>query len=478
MLGLFLWNACSLSTTKFDTCQSNADCRGAFGWGSVCGEDGLCADWEPNPRCERTIPADLLENKDQYRDLYVLGSVYEREESLLDVMAFELAIVQVNDQGGLDGREFGFVQCSNEEDASWDGLAAEEANVQIAVTLADELGVPAILGPSYSSRTQAAYQAIDGLDTMMISPSATSPTLTALDPPATDDKPGLLWRTAPPDSIQARAISLALEADEVARVSIVYNDDGAYGTGLAEELSLVFPGQTELLPFKTPTDRDTQAVEAGNGDAEVVMFVSSDKADVAAFLNAAGAVGGYDAKQIFLTDAAYDTNILRDARSASDLFPNIRGTRPATPVGNVYDFFLASFAAQYDGEDASGSAFPAYAYDAAWLTIYGTAWAHFREGDVITGTNLARGLRKVSQGSAVEIRGTSWTAVTGAFERGNGIDVVGASGELDYDPVTEETAGPIDLWHVNGAGDDFEIECTFDPITATTLPAACPTSVQ
>jgi branched-chain amino acid transport system substrate-binding protein len=475
MIALLL-TACSFTTTDVDACTTNLECREAFGWGSVCGDDGLCADWTPNPRCDRTIPADLFDNKDEYRDLVVLGSLYEREESLLDVMSFELAVTQVNDQGGLDGRPFGFVQCSNEENPEWDDLVAEEANVGLAVTLADEVGVPAIMGPSYSSRTQDAYRAIrDDYDTLMISPSATSPTLTELDDPATDAAPGKLWRTAPPDSIQARAIALALEDAGVSAVTIVYADDAAYGTGLAQELAGVFSGQSELRPFGNSSDRDDQTVQAGGDPSEYVMFVSSDKSDVTAFLNAAGSVAAYDTKEgIFLTDAAYDTNILDDARSASHLFPKIRGTRPATPVGGVYDFFLASFSAEYAGEDASGSAFPAYAYDASWLVIYGATWAHHQE-DAITGTGVARGLRNVSQGPEIEVRGTSWTAVESAFARGDSIDVVGASGQLDFDPVTEETAGPIDLWTVQASGNDFDIVCTFDPVTASSLPAACTT---
>jgi ABC-type branched-subunit amino acid transport system substrate-binding protein len=473
MLSLTLLAACSLTTTPVVECQSNLDCRSAFGWGSVCDDDGLCSDWEPSPRCERTIPQDLFDNKDEYRDLIVLGSVYERQESLLDVMSFELAITQVNDGAGLDGQLYGFVQCSNEENGDWDDATAEEANVALARTLADEVGVPAILGPSYSSRTQDAYTAIGELDTLMISPSATSPTLTDLDPPATDASPGLLWRTAPPDSIQARAIALDLEAAGVQRVSIVYNDDQAYGTGLAQELTSVFGGSVELYPWLTPTDRDARTVEAGTDNSEVVMFVSSDKGDATAFLNAAATVAGYVDKGIYLTDAAYDTNILDNAQSASALFPNIRGTRPATPVGDVYTFFLASFSGTY-GQSAEGSAFPAYAYDAAWIVIYGTAWAQLQEGS-ITGTNIARGLRQLSQGPSVRIQGTSWSTVTSAFSQGNGIDVIGASGALDYDPVTEETAGPIDLWVVQPNGRDFEVVCTFDPVAADALPVACGT---
>ena len=39
-----------------------------------------------------------------------------------------------------------------------------------------------------------------------MSPSATSPALTELEPAASDETPGLLWRTVPPDSLQGRVI--------------------------------------------------------------------------------------------------------------------------------------------------------------------------------------------------------------------------------------------------------------------------------
>jgi hypothetical protein len=34
------------------------------------------------------------------------------------------------------------------------------------------------------------------------------------------------------------------------------------------------------------------------------------------------------------------------------------------------------------------------------------------------------------------------------FRSGTAVNVHGASGELDYDPVTEETSGDIELWHI------------------------------
>ena len=38
-----------------------------------------------------------------------------------------------------------------------------------------------------------------------------------------------------------------------------------------------------------------------------------------------------------------------------------------------------------------------------------------------------------------------------------GIDVRGASGELDYDPVTEETTAPVEVWGIVNVAGSFEI---------------------
>ena len=46
---------------------------------------------------------------------------------------------------------------------------------------------------------------------------------------------------------------------------------------------------------------------------------------------------------------------------------------------------------------------------------------------------------------------------------GKSIDVKGSSGTLDYDPVTEETTAPMDVWVINAAGDGFETIATVDP---------------
>jgi ABC-type branched-subunit amino acid transport system substrate-binding protein len=126
----------------------------------------------------------------------------------------------------------------------------------------------------------------------------------------------------------------------------------------------------------------------------------------------------------------------------------VRGSRPAPPNESsnlVYAGFLAAYKAEY-GEDARPYSFVAHSYDAAWLTAFASVWALARQGG-INGTNLARGLRRMSQGTEIEIRQTSWNLAVQQLSSGASIDVEGASGALDYGP-DEEISADIEFWTI------------------------------
>jgi ABC-type branched-subunit amino acid transport system substrate-binding protein len=162
-------------------------------------------------------------------------------------------------------------------------------------------------------------------------------------------------------------------------------------------------------------------------------------------------------RQIFLADGGKDITIFEDAAalSSADL-ERIRGTAPAAAQGLVYETFAQAFSNKFRA-DAGASAYTAFAYDAAWLTLYGTAWSYFQEGR-ISGIGIARGLRQISSGDQIDIVSTTWTNVVARFKEGISIDVSGASGELDYDESTGETATPIDVWRVIEGDNGLEFE--------------------
>ena len=447
------------------SCASSVDCRDALGLGWACGEDAQCFQPGPHPRCT-SEPSSILTDPAAHQDDLLIGSIFDQDDFLLMVRAARLAVIQVNDRDGLGGRPVGIVECTNEESAAFDALTAEEATVEVGRYMAEQFGVSAIVGPATSGRAEVAYNALSPLDVLLISPSATSPALTAIDGlVSTDAAPGLFWRTAPPDSLQGRVIADQMITElGVTRVAVI-NETGAYGEGLAEVFLQNFVGggrTADSFPFSNVTDlgQITATVGDQTSDFEEVLVISSQTSDVADFLNAAAGIPGYAAMGIFLTDGARDAQLLEEtAGTANALYPNIRGTVPAILQGLVYNAFSAAYTIVYNGQNPADFGFSAHAWDASWLALIGAAWADAQEAEV-TGTTIARGLRKVSSGDPLDLGPTDWTEVRANFSGGTAVDVSGASGALNYDPESGETTAPIFVWRINAAGDDFEdIDC-------------------
>jgi branched-chain amino acid transport system substrate-binding protein len=451
--------ACSATRPGYDRCATSSDCRRAFGPGSSCGPDGLCALAPLPAHCPETYPEDLWTNRELRA--VVFGSLTNRavETHRARERAVRLAAKQVAKQGGLQGRTLGVVFCRVDEDKSLDSLTREQAAVQAATYLAATAGAPAIVGPAASSDVQAVFQAVRQHETLIISPSATSEALTGLDPPAASDQsPGLLWRTAAPDSLQGSAIAADLRgpgkrrASTVARVALLH-ETGAYGEGLAKVFAAAFKAaggeKAELYPFPSATALGDAIAKVAASDAEEVIFASSQVADAIAFMNSAATQQGLASKRLFLTDSAANKDLLEKANPAR--FASVRGSRPA-PLDDKgdpgYSTFIAAYQAEY-GVDVRPYSYVPHAYDAAWLVFYGAAWAELREG-AISGRNIARGLRRMSSGAALEIRELNWNPVVELFRTGKSINVRGTSGDLDYDPLTEETSAPIEIWVIEG----------------------------
>jgi ABC-type branched-subunit amino acid transport system substrate-binding protein len=247
-----------------------------------------------------------------------------------------------------------------------------------------------------------------------------------------------------------------MAARMISRVAVV-REAGAYGEGLAKVFQERFAAGGTITIHSVTTD--TQIGEAtatvAAGDAQEVLFISSQQDWVVKFLNAASGQAGYDSKNLFLTDAAANASVLTGAASAARLFPRVRGTRPAPRDAKDYVFasFVANFKAEYGGEDPTAATFSHHAYDAAWLALYGAAWSRLRENGVVSGLGIARGLRHVSDGGTpLAIIPSSWATVVNTFRGGGAVNLSGASGELDFDPVTRNVVAPVEIWSIqNGA---------------------------
>jgi ABC-type branched-subunit amino acid transport system substrate-binding protein len=461
---------CSLSRFDYVPCTDGAECRDAFGLGWTCGGEGYCDQVPMNPRCSLTWPEDLLVRPEDYPGIIVVGMMADNTQDYSEVQAARLPFVQADDQGALGGQQVGLVMCTYEELTSLDGMDNEEATVDVGTWLVDAVGAPAIIGPITSALTTTLYSevvAAQAKEVLIVSPSATSPALTYLDGyTKTDENPGLLWRTCPPDTVQGAAAAQDMIGRGVERVAIIFQT-GPYGAGLQEAFLEGFTGgsrSTEIFEFDSETARDvaTAAVAEAN-DFDEVFFISAEVTDIIDFLNYLTAYPTFDEANtgIFLADGAADIQLVEETTGATQFYDQVRGSRPSVPASTLYDSFAGSYFSEY-GTEATDSIYTAYAYDAGWLSLYALAWSVSQEGGA-SPIGMARGLRRVSSGIEVEIRPTGWSTVQAAFGEGQGIDVVGVSGSLDYDPTTEETTAPIEIWVINADRTGFDTVATIEP---------------
>lgn len=455
--------SCSFTRPEITTCSSSVGCREAFGSGFVCGGDGYCEKAAPSPRCQVTFPEDLLTRPESYPNAIVIGSLMDRSVITHQARenAIRLATTHVTEGGGLQNRPFGVVFCDIAKNSQYDSRDRGAAAVQSGLYLADVIGVPAIIGPSASTDALAVFEALGGRDVVMISPSATSPELSGIDAKnPTDENPGRFWRTAPPDTLQGDAIAIYLQQKQVKDIELIH-ELGAYGEGLATVFEKSFQsigGNTHRTVFSSSSERDAAVVAAGKSFAPWVLFVSSQTTDASAFLIAASSLSVYASKNLFLTDSAANADFLSAAAGASAMFPRVRGSRFSVPAGNVYEQFRASYNAAFQVE-ANSYSYVAHAYDATWLAFYGSARSLGQEGRV-HGLGIARGLRHVSLGKALPIVPVSWGEIGKELSLGGDVDVNGASGALDFDPLSEETEGPVDIWQIAPSGTSIVVEQT------------------
>lgn len=469
-LAFILTASCTLTRKEEASCKKNADCRNTFGAALVCASSGLCERSPPNPRCTTTFPVDLLTRPQSYKDVITVGVLMDRsvETQRGREDAIRLATAQVNEEKGLDGRLFGVVFCDVAEDPQYDSLKRVDAAVASARYLADVLGVPAIVGPSASGDALAVFDATREQGVLVISPSASSPALTGHDTQTpSDEAPGLLWRTAAPDTFQGAAIARYLINNRPGDTNVVVvHEKGPYGDSLAAVFAASFQqgGRVvKILPFETASRRDAAVQEASSSRPSFLLFFSSQTQDAVTFLDFVHALGAsYDGVSFFLTDSAANSDFLSGAAGAAALFPRVIGSRPALPKGPTFELFKASYSAAFK-QNPDTLSFVPHAYDAAWMVFYGAAWS-LRQEKAITGIGIARGLRKLSAvGPEIAVTPANWTTVIDALGSGASVNLSGASGSLDYDPSTEETAGLIDIWKVAADKSAIESVTVIDP---------------
>ncbi len=193
-----------------------------------------------------------------------------------EVNAVQLAVDQAN-----KNNTYGFQVTLLKSDDVGDPAKAPAA----ATTIQQDPAVMGVVGPSFSGATKAVGASYDAANLVLISPSATNPTLTSQGFKS-------FHRVVPPDSLEGKLAGdwLATKAKNV----FVIDDLSDYGKGAADAV------EEELKAKGVKTTR--QGVDAKTTDYSVIaQTVKASGADAMFY-------GGYDAQAALLAKALKATS--------------------------------------------------------------------------------------------------------------------------------------------------------------------------
>ncbi|WP_193142092.1 MULTISPECIES: ABC transporter substrate-binding protein [unclassified Meridianimarinicoccus] len=329
-------------------------------------------------------------------------------ESLAGPMAggAELAIAEVSESGMLmDGAK---VTPVRGDSTCVDAAAATAAGERLITSD----GVAAIMGAMCSGATGAVLSNVAMPNgTVMISPSASSPGLSA----AEDN--GLFFRTAPSDARQGVVMADIITERGISEVAVTYTNND-YGKGLADSFAQAFEAAGGTVTIVAPHDD-------GKPDysAEVATLASAggEALVVAGYVDE----GGSGMIQASLDTGAFDLFVLPDGMVSDKLEENfgdaIEGSFGQAPGSNSDGGALYEEMATAAGVDGA-SVYSKEAYDAAALILLSmqaagsTAGADFKSkimevanapGEPILPGELAKGLEILKNGGDIDYVGAS-----------------------------------------------------------------------
>lgn len=330
----------------------------------------------------------------------------------------KLAVQDVNTTGGVLGKPAQIVLGDSGD------TTTDTANITVDRELA--AGTQVIVGAASSAVSLKVIDKIANAGVVMFSPANTSDQFTCYQ-----DK-GMYFRTAPPDFLQAQALSDLMSGDGVSSVSILAIND-PYGTGLASNTArdLVAAGvasdriQTIIydLDARSFTSEVAQ-VKSFNPDAIVVVGFD-ESAALLKQLHSAG-LGPSDGKKVYGVDGNMG-NALGEA-VPQGVLAGMKGTTPSTSLSNDFQARLRRIdPALIDFSFANES------YDAVIISALAAAKANSTNGRAI-----AANINAVTNGGD---KCATYQQCLSMLSQGKDIGYVGQAGELAFNAAGEPTIG-------------------------------------
>ncbi len=356
--------------------------------------------------------------------------------------AVELAVEEINDAGGIDGRNIEVVN----EDSRTDPAQAPQAMQRLI-----NEGVVAVVGAASSGVTSSVRQAAVDNKVVLITPASTGPALTE------EDNDGFFFRVPPNDVMQGQVLAQVLAEDNITRVATLFvNND--YGQGLNDALKDTFlteyqgAVQNEVEFDDKSTTFDSEVRDANTGSPDAIVYIGYPGTGVP-IMQAAQNQGVVEETPFYFSEGVFSESFVSDVGQNDEGEFILAGFKGSTPEALTGATTAASFAERFnDGFGHDPELFAAQSFDATMAIALGIAAANSDDpadfksfmrdawnspGQKVSSEDLAGAIEKAADGQDVDYRGVSTD-----FDWNN-----------DNDPVR----GLYAVWQVQ---DDGSIELT------------------
>jgi ABC-type branched-subunit amino acid transport system substrate-binding protein len=345
--------------------------------------------------------------------------------------AVKLAVEYANEQAAKAGVPI------KARDISADVQGDPQAALSAARTLIDQ-GASCLIGPSITPESIAIANGVTIQKRVTIWPTGTSMRLRTIK----DE--GTVFRTVPPDSLQAVALVDAV-IDKLGTangklVAVVYRNE-PYGEGLAKDFSAAWTakggkvqGPIVFDPAQATFDSEAGQVVANNPDAYVIV----DYPDTYAKLGAALVrTGKFDPTKAFVADALAFSTVPDNIPPKA--IEGMRGTRGGTPGGTeAYKIFDGLWQKAGGVEHFS---LDANSFDAATLCFLAAAAAKSSNPAAITDH-----VRSVTTAGAPKYNLATLAEALKAVDAGQKIDYIGVAGAFEFASNGDPTVSLFDIF--------------------------------
>ena len=353
-----------------------------------------------------------------------------------DLRGPQLAAKQINEQGGVLGRQLDVVV--------GDTQTRPQAGIDAAQKLISVEGVYGIVGALSSGVTIPVAQSVSSSEQVpQISPASTSPVITGLE------DQDFMFRTVPSDAFQGVALATLVQDAGYQNVATVYvNND--YGEGLANSFANNFDGNVSAsLPYEqgNASYRGELQKAAANG-AEALLLIGYPENGIT-ILRQAIEQGYFD--EFIFTDGMKAPEVI-EAIGANNLNGSF-GTVPQSLDTEAAELFKSAYEAEYG--ELPPKPYIDTAYDAAFVLALAAQKAGSTESVAVRDN-----LRSVANEPGTKILPGQWEKALEALENGEDVNYQGASGSIEFDD-NGDVGGTIGHWVIEDG--EIKTEKVFEP---------------